>query len=81
MAVTPSNRWPKQRASTEVIRDLDLKENITTIEQEMTMKALKKGYRVSEVPAHEYSRKYGESTIKLRRVWFRYIYSFLKNLV
>jgi dolichol-phosphate hexosyltransferase len=65
---------------TEVIRALDLKENITTIEQEMTMKALKKGFRVSEVPSHEYSRKYGDSTIKLRRVWFRYIYSFVKNL-
>jgi len=65
---------------TEVIQSLGLKENITTIEQEMTMKCLKKGYVVSEVPAHEYERKYGQSTIKLRKVWFRYIYSFLKNL-
>jgi glycosyltransferase involved in cell wall biosynthesis len=66
---------------TEVIRSLDLREDITTIEQEMTMKCLKKGFRVSEVAAHEYSRKYGESTIKLRKVWFRYVYSFLKNLI
>jgi dolichol-phosphate mannosyltransferase len=65
---------------TEVIRSLDLQENITTIEQEMTMKALKKGFRVSEVPSHEYSRLYGDSTIKLRKVWFRYVYSFVKNL-
>ena len=65
---------------TDVIRALDLKENITTIEQEMTMRALKLGFRISEVPTHEYSRKYGESTIKLRKVWFRYIYSFLKHL-
>ena len=65
---------------TDVMRVLDLKENITTIEQEMTMKCLKKGFRISEVPTHEYSRKYGESTIKLRKVWFRYVYSFLKNL-
>ena len=65
---------------TEVIRSLGLKENITTIEQEMTMKCLKKGYRVGEVPAHEYERKHGESTIKLRKVWFRYIYSFIKNI-
>ena len=63
------------------MRSLDLKENITTIEQEMTMKALKKGFRVSEMPTHEYSRKYGDSTIKLRKVWFRYIYSFIKNLI
>jgi dolichol-phosphate mannosyltransferase len=66
---------------TEVMRSLDTKENITTIEQEMTMKALKKGFRVSETPTHEYARKYGDSTIKLSKVWFRYIYSFLKNLI
>ena len=66
---------------TEVIRSLDLKENITTIEQEMLMKALKRGYIVSEVPTHEYSRKFGQSSIKLHRVWFRYIYSFIKNLI
>lgn len=63
-----------------VICSLKLKENITTIEQEMTMKCLKNGYVVSEVPTHEYSRKHGDSTIKLRKVWFRYIYSFIKNL-
>jgi dolichol-phosphate mannosyltransferase len=64
----------------DVICSLGLKENITTIEQEMTMKCLKQGYKVGEVPTHEYSRKHGESTIKLRKVWFRYIYSFIKNL-
>lgn len=64
----------------DVICSLGLKENITTIEQEMTMKCLKQGYIVSEVPTHEFARKYGDSTIKLRRVWFRYIYSFVKNL-
>ncbi|MEK6792111.1 MAG: glycosyltransferase family 2 protein [Deltaproteobacteria bacterium] len=66
---------------TDVIRSLGLTENITTIEQEMTMKCLKKGFRVDEVPTHEYARTHGTSTIRLRRVWFRYIYSFLKNLV
>jgi glycosyltransferase involved in cell wall biosynthesis len=66
---------------TEVIRSLNLKENITTIEQEMMMKCLKRGFRVSEVPTHEYSRKHGTSSIKLHKVWFRYIYSFIKNLI
>jgi len=66
---------------TDVIRALDLKENITTIEQEMMMKCLKKGYIVTEVPSHEYSRKYGNSNIKLHKVWFRYIYSFIKYLI
>ena len=65
----------------DVICSLDLKENITTIEQEMTMKCLKKGYIVSEVPTHEFARKFGNSTIKFRRVWFRYIYSFVRNLL
>jgi glycosyltransferase involved in cell wall biosynthesis len=66
---------------TDVIRSLNLKENITTIEQEMLMKTLRRGYAVTEVPTHEYSRKYGESSIKLHKVWFRYIYSFIKNLI
>jgi dolichol-phosphate mannosyltransferase len=66
---------------TDVMRSLDTKENLTTIEQEMTMKALKKGLRVSETPTHEYARKYGHSTIHLHKVWFRYIYSFIKNLI
>jgi len=65
----------------DVARALDLKENITTIEQEMIMKTLRKGYRMSEVPSHEYARKYGDSTIKLSKVWFRYIYSWLKYLL
>lgn len=63
-----------------VARALDLKENITTIEQEMTIKCLKKGYRVCEVPSHEYARRHGESIIKLRKVWFRYIWNLLKNI-
>lgn len=58
--------------------NLGLKENITTIEQEMTIKCLKKGYRVVEVPSYEHARIKGDSKIQLRRVWFRYIYSLLK---
>jgi glycosyltransferase involved in cell wall biosynthesis len=65
---------------TKVARQLKLKENITTIEQEMTMKCLKKGFRVDEVPTHEYKREFGESVIRLKKVWFRYIWSFIKNL-
>ena len=64
----------------DVARALNLKENITTIEQEMVIKTLKKGYRMAEVPAHEYARKYGTSSIKLRKVMFRYVYSWLKYL-
>ena len=65
---------------TSVIRKLDLQENITTIEQEMTIKALKKGYKVVDVPSHEYSRKYGKSSIRLWKVSLRYVYTWLKYL-
>jgi dolichol-phosphate mannosyltransferase len=65
---------------TEVLRDLGLVENITTIEQEMIMKSLKKGYRMGEVPSHEHARKFGESKIKLRKVAFRYVYTLFKYL-
>ncbi len=63
-----------------VLKDLDLRENITTIEQEMIIKTLKKGYIMDEVPAHEYRRKYGESHIEMHRVFFRYVFSFIKYL-
>jgi dolichol-phosphate hexosyltransferase len=65
---------------TEVLRNLDLQENITTIEQEMIIKTLKKGYRMAEVPAHEYCRKAGQSKIRLGGVAFRYVYSMIKYL-
>lgn len=66
---------------TEVLKDLGLVENIFTIEQEMLMKALKKGYTVDEVPSHEYRRKYGDSRIKVRNVAFRYVYTLIKYLI
>ena len=63
-----------------VLKDLDLKENITTIEQEMIIKTLKKKYIMAEVPTHEHKRKYGESSIKMRKIFFKYVYSFIKYL-
>lgn len=65
----------------DVMLALATRERITTIEQEMTIRALKRGYRIAEIPSHEYERKAGVSTIRLRRVWFRYIYSFLRDLI
>ena len=47
---------------------------MTTIEQEMIMKTLKKGYRMAEVPSHEYPRRYGESNISVLRLAPRYVY-------
>ncbi len=65
---------------TDVIKQLGLEENITTIEQEMIMKTLKKGFRMAEVPTHEHKRKMGYSKISLKKVWFRYVYSLVKYL-
>jgi dolichol-phosphate hexosyltransferase len=64
----------------EVALKLDLKEDITTIEQEMVMRTLKCGYRMAEVPSHEQKRFVGPSKIKLSKVWFRYGYSLFKYL-
>jgi len=65
---------------TDVLRSLGLEENITTIEQEMIIKTLKKGFRMAEGPAHEHKRKAGYSKIKLSKVAFRYVYSMIKYL-
>jgi dolichol-phosphate mannosyltransferase len=59
---------------------LGLTSNLTTIEQEMLMKALKQGYRVSEVASHEYARRWGVSIIVVWKLWFAYLWSFLRNL-
>ncbi len=65
---------------TSVLRRLDLKENITTIEQEMIIKTLKNGFRIAEVPTHEHRRIAGYSKIDIKKVAFRYVYSLLKYL-
>ena len=65
---------------TDIIKQLGLEENITTIEQEMIMKTLKKGFRMAEVPSHEYERKKGYSKISLKKVWFRYVYTLVKYM-
>lgn len=65
---------------TDVARQLTLKENITTIEQEMLIDCLKRGYRVKDVPSHEYKRKFGKSRFKVWKVAHRYVWSVLKNI-
>ena len=66
---------------TEVLRQLDLREDLTTIEQEMIMKTLRKKYTMGEVPTHEYRRWHGESHINLLSVSHRYVYCLIKNLL
>lgn len=66
---------------TEVALQLGLKSLSTTIEQEMIMKTLKKGFRYSEVPTHEYRRTAGISKIRLSRVWFAYLRSLFTGIL
>ncbi len=65
---------------TSVLRELDLHENTTTIEQEMTIKTLRKGWRMAEVPSHEHPRAHGASHIRVWRDAPRYGYSLIKYL-
>jgi len=65
---------------TKVARNLGLSELITTIEQEMIIKTLRKGYRMAEVSTHEYRRMSGVSCIRIRKVAFRYVFSAIKYL-
>ncbi len=66
---------------TEVGRALKLRENITTIEQEMTIKAIKAGFRVINVPSHEYRRQAGHSRIPVLRWSARYVWTVLRELL
>ncbi len=65
---------------TDLLKCLELEEKITTIEQEMVIKTLKLGRRLIEVQSHEYKRNNGYSHINVKRVSFRYVYSWLKCL-
>jgi dolichol-phosphate mannosyltransferase len=65
----------------DVGRQLGLKSNLTTIEQEMLMRALKLGYRVDEVPTHEYERRWGTSKVSVWKLWAAYLWSFFRNIV
>jgi dolichol-phosphate mannosyltransferase len=65
----------------DVGRKLGLTSNLTTIEQEMLMKALKQGFRVREVASHEYERRWGTSKVVVWKLWFPYVWSFLRNLL
>ena len=66
--------------SLKAARSIRLEENITTTEQEMIIKFLRRGYRIVEVPTHEHASRRAKSHISLRRVAFRYVWSWLKYM-
>ena len=65
---------------TSVLRQLDLREDLTTIEQEMIIKTLRRGFRMTEVPSHEHPRRHGSSHIRVWRCAPRYVLSLAKYL-
>jgi len=65
---------------TSVLHQLDLRENVTTIEQEMIIKTLRRGFRMAEVPSHEHRRAHGSSHIRVWRSAPRYGLSLVKYL-
>lgn len=60
-------------------KKLNLKEDITTIEQEMAIKCIKAGYRLQEIPTHEYFG--GPSSFNIWKVGPRYLWSLIKNII
>jgi dolichol-phosphate mannosyltransferase len=58
-----------------------LRENLHTIEQEMVMKMLRAGYRVSNIPTHEYRRSYGQSHIRIWRQWPHFVLNVTRHLL
>jgi dolichol-phosphate mannosyltransferase len=66
---------------TELARRLNLRENTTTIEQEMIIRTLRLGGRMAEVPSHEHCRRHGVSHIRIWRAAPRYVYSVARGLL
>jgi dolichol-phosphate mannosyltransferase len=65
----------------DVLRSLHLRSRHTTIEQEMIVETLRRGFRVVEVPTHEYPRRAGRSHISIWRHGPGYVLSLLRLLM
>jgi glycosyltransferase involved in cell wall biosynthesis len=62
------------------IAPLALKENKHSIELEMVLRALSRRLRVCQVPAHEYARKAGQSSLSVVRQTPTFLWCLLRNL-
>lgn len=65
----------------QALLEVGLRENKHTIKQEMVMKMLRYGYRVNNVPTHEYKRKFGESYINIWKEWPLFIWYVFVNFI
>lgn len=59
---------------------VQMTEDTHTIEQEMVMKMFRHGYRVINVPTHEYARRYGVSHINIWKEWPTFVWCLVANL-
>lgn len=66
---------------TDVLRKLRLRSRHTTIEQEMVVETLRQGFRMSEVPSHEYPRRAGQSHIVVWRDGWSYVFWLFRLLL
>jgi len=64
----------------EVFFDIDTHANDFDIEQEITVRCLKKGYKVTEKPSHEYARKAGKSNLSVPKKGHKFILRLLIDL-
>lgn len=67
-------------ARTPLVCGIGLTADDFTIEQEMVMKFLAGGFRVLNVPSHEYARRGGTAKLNLGRVWFHFGIVVLRHL-
>lgn len=72
------NGFRALRAS--AVSRLALTEDRHSIELEMVLRALKEGLRVFQVPAHEYARRAGESSLSVVRQTPTFLWCLLRNI-
>jgi glycosyltransferase involved in cell wall biosynthesis len=73
------NGFRALRAS--LAKSLPLREDLHTIELEMVLKALKRRWRVFQVPSHEYARRLGHSSLSVTGQSPAFLWCLLRNLL
>jgi len=90
MNIAINKRWGVELTDTlngfravrrEAVVAVGLRQDIHTIEQEMVMKMLLAGFRVTNVPTHEYRRRHGESHIRIWRQWPLFVLCVLTHIL
>lgn len=64
----------------DVALKLGLTENRHTIEHEMVIRTLRMGFKVKNIPVHEFTRKHGRSHIRIWREWPYFVWCLFRHL-